>query len=99
MHFASLLIFSVHRQSFSTQVDTHFLYLLDMYAALCPNIRNGTLLKKIIKMSADIAIVDLPRSSIDVASVIKKFYNLIHDDALLEIVYNPDIEHDIYWSK
>ena len=50
-------------------------------------------------MSADIVIVDLPMSLIDVASVINKFYNLIHDDALLEIVYNLDIDHDIYWSK
>jgi len=58
-----------------------------MQAALCPDLRDGALLKKmIIKMSTDIVVVDLPRGSIDVAGVIEKFYDLIHDGVIWKTI-------------
>ena len=35
-----------------------------------------------MKMSTDIVVVDLSRGSIDVAGVIEKFYDLIHDGVI-----------------
>ena len=74
-------------QATISRADTHFSYLLDMQTTLCPDLRDGALLKKMImKMSTDIAVVDLPRGSIDVAGVIDKFYDLIHDGVIWKII-------------
>jgi hypothetical protein len=58
-----------------------------METAICPNVQDGVLLKKVImKMSTNFAVVDLPRGSIDMAGVIEKFHDLIHDGVIWKTI-------------